>query len=155
MAAEIGNYVENEVMNDNQTGWPSAAVAIAILALIGAVTVAAIFRYQTLAEALQIWQAMAALIGIVTGAFVTYFFTRGTVETAQGQARIALQQAAQEARRADASQQALTKAAGLLPPQQFEGLLADPGFRVAMSLADDANGRDSTTTPSGGIVRGG
>jgi hypothetical protein len=83
MAAEIGNYVENDVMNGNQTEWPSAAVAIAILALIGAVTVAAIFRYQTLAEALQIWQAMAALIGIVTGAFVTYFFTRGSVETAQ------------------------------------------------------------------------
>lgn len=151
MAAEVGNYVENGVMNENQTGWPSAAVAIAILALIGAVTVAAIFRYQTLAEALQIWQAMAALIGIVTGAFVTYFFTRGAVETAQGQARVAMQQAAVEARRADASQQALTKAAGLLPPQQFEGLMHDPGFRVAMSLADDVNGRDSATSSSGGL----
>lgn len=124
-------------MNEQQTGWPSAAVAIAILALIGAVTIAAINKYDTWNEALQIWQAMTALIGIVTGAFVTYFFTRGAVESAQTQARNAMQIAAQQTRRADVAQQALTKAVGVLPPQQFEGLLVDPGFRVAMSLADD------------------
>jgi hypothetical protein len=133
-------------MSENQTGWPSAAVAIAILALIGAVTIAAINKYATWNEALQLWQAMTALIGIVTGAFVTYFFTRGAVETAQDQARGAMQ---------IASQQALTKAAGLLDPQQFEGLLLDPSFRAAMSLADDPHGRGSAAAPLTGSASGG
>jgi hypothetical protein len=127
-------------MSENQATWPSAAVAIAILALIGAVTVAAIFRYSSLDEALQIWQAMAALIGLVTGAFVTYFFTRGSIETAQEQARNAMRMATQEGRRADATQQALTRAVGLLPPDQFEGLRQEPEFRIAMSVADDLTG---------------
>jgi hypothetical protein len=98
---------------------------------------------------------MTALIGIVTGAFVTYFFTRGAVETAQDQARGAMQIASQQARRADATQQALTKAAGLLDPQQFEGLLLDPSFRAAMSLADDPNGRGSAAAPLTGSASGG
>jgi hypothetical protein len=142
-------------MNENQTGWPSAAVAIAILALIGAVTIAAIFRYPTLDEALQIWQAMAALIGLVTGAIVTYFFTRSAVETAQAQARNAVQMATLQERRAHATQQALTKAFRELPPQIRERLRSDPSFLVAMSLADDLNGHGSVMAPPTGSAEGG
>lgn len=142
-------------MSENQSTWPSAAVAIAILALIGAVTVAAIFRYSTLTEVLQIWQAMAALIGLVTGAFVTYFFTRGSVESAQEQARDAMRIANQEVRRADATQQALTRAVGLLPPDQFEGLRQEPEFRMAMSRADDLTGNVRGRASSAGGTAGG
>jgi hypothetical protein len=142
-------------MSENQTGWPSAAVAIAILALIGSVTIAAIFRYPTLDEALQIWGMMTALIGIVTGAFVTYFFTRGAVDNAREQARDALKMAAQQQRRADATQLALIKAVGMLLPQQFDELLLDPGFRVVMSLADDPNGHGSIAASRSGSAGGG
>ncbi len=106
--ANVAPDREDDVVTENQSGWPSAAVAIAILALIGTVTVAAIIRYP-LTEALQIWQAMAAIIGLVTGAFVTFFFTRGAVETAQMQARTAMQMAAEQERRADAAHQALMR----------------------------------------------
>jgi hypothetical protein len=135
-------------MNENQTGWPSAAVAIAILVLIGAVTIAAIQKY-TLGEAMQIWQAMTALIGLVTGAFVTYFFTRSSIETAQTQAHEAMQLAQQESRRADAAHAMLTKAAGLVPPPQFEALLMDPSFRVAMGRIDDTNGHAGAAAVAG------
>ena len=141
-------------MNENQTGWPSAAVAIAILTLIGAVTIAAIFRY-TLGEALQIWQSMSALIGLVTGAFVTYFFTRNSIEAAQTQARSAMELAHEESRRSDAAHMMLTKAAGLVPPPQFEALLMDPSFRVAMGRIDDMNGRGPAASPVAGEAGGG
>jgi hypothetical protein len=124
-------------MTDQRTGWPSAAVAIAILALVGAVTIAAIGRYS-LAEVLQIWQAMAAIIGLVSGAFVTYFFTRSAVETAEVQARNALLMASHQERRADATQQALTKAVGLVDAARLEQLMQDPVFRLATSLPDNA-----------------
>lgn len=128
---------EYDGMSNNQAGWPSAAVAIAILAMIGAVTIAAITSDYTLSETLQIWQAMTAIIGLVTGAFVTYFFTRSAVDTAQGQAHGAMQLAAQEARRADATQQALTKAVGLLQPEQWSALQEDPAFRLATPMNGD------------------
>ena len=102
-------------MPEKSNDWPAAAVAIAILILIGAVTVSAIRRYESLNEALQIWQASGTIIGMVTGAFVTFFFTRGAVEAAQSQARNTMQMAAQEERLADATHRALTKAVGLIP----------------------------------------
>lgn len=141
-------------MNETQAPWPSAVVAISILALIGAVTVTAIVRYPTLEEALQIWQAMAALIGLVTGAFVTYFFTRASVETAQTQARDARELATEEGHRAYTTRQALTQAVGLLPPDEFEKLLRDPAYRVAMSLAGDQTGNGRMRTSIQGSAPG-
>jgi len=83
---------------------------------------------------------MGTIIGLVTGAFVTFFFTRGAIDNAQLQARNAMELAALQDRRAGATQQALTKAAGLLPPEQWSALQDDPVFRVATSMSGDGNG---------------
>jgi hypothetical protein len=78
-------------LGQQDSGWGPgpAAVALGLLALIGAVTVSAIFHYDTVDDALKFWSALSGLIGVVTGAFVAYFFTRETVETAkQGTAAV-------------------------------------------------------------------
>jgi hypothetical protein len=126
-------------MAEKSNDWPAAAVAITILFLIGAVTVSAILRCDTLNEALQIWQAMGTIVGLVTGAFVTFFFTRGAVDNAQHQARNAMELAALQDRRADATQQALTKVAGLLPSEQWTSLQQDPVVRMATSMNGEGN----------------
>lgn len=65
--------------SNGPTMWPSAVVASVILILIGAITVTAIREYDTVEDALKIWAALSALIGVVTGAFVAYFFTKDQV----------------------------------------------------------------------------
>src|SRR3712207_8876806 len=74
-------------MPDEGGRWAAAVVALGILLLIGAMSVTAIIRYDTVEEALQIWSAVTGLLGVVTGAVVAYFFTRGTVETARQSAQ--------------------------------------------------------------------
>jgi hypothetical protein len=59
--------------------WPESAVAIALILLIAAVSVAGIARYHV-DEFLRIWAALTGLIGIITGAIVTYFFTRSSLD---------------------------------------------------------------------------
>lgn len=83
---------EGEIMGD-KIGWPSAFVGAVLLIMIGAIEVTAVIRYTTVDDALKIWTGMSAVIGVVTGAFVSYFFTRGTVQQAQQ----AVQQAQQSA----------------------------------------------------------
>lgn len=61
-------------------GWPSAVVAVALIALIGAVMVVAIWRYP-LAEALKVWGALGTILGVVVGVMTTYFFTHRTIAT--------------------------------------------------------------------------
>ena len=62
------------------TQWPAAAVALGLIGLTGAVTVVAIRKYQTVAEALQIWTALGAIVGVITGAIITYFFSAKALE---------------------------------------------------------------------------
>jgi hypothetical protein len=86
--------------NDPQPGrsdWSSALVALGILILVGAIAISAILHYNTVDDALKIWSGLTALVGVVTGAFVSYFFTRGTVQAAQQTVRAA-EQSAQVAR---------------------------------------------------------
>jgi hypothetical protein len=86
-----------------QSDWPSTLVAVAILLLIGAIAITAIIHYSTVDDALKIWTGLTALVGVVTGAFVSYFFTKGTTQAAQQTAQVAAQtvqvasQAAQQA----------------------------------------------------------
>ena len=127
-------------MPEKSSDWPAAAVAIAILLLAGAVTIAAINQFDTTAEVLQIWEPMNTLLALFTGAFVTFFFTRGAVQTAQFQARTATLMAAQQERRADATQQALTKAVAMLPPEDGTKVIEDASFRLATSLVTEAPG---------------
>lgn len=62
--------------------WPESAVAVALILLIAAVSVAGIARYEP-ADFLKIWAALTSLVGIITGAIVTYFFTRSTIDQAE------------------------------------------------------------------------
>jgi hypothetical protein len=76
-----------------QNDWPSALVALGILALVGAIAISAIVHYNTVDDALKIWSGLTALVGVITGAFVSYFFTRGTVQAAQQTAQVARESA--------------------------------------------------------------
>lgn len=66
--------------------WQSVIVAAGLLLLIGFITVTAIRRYQSVDEALKVVAAFSGIIGVITGAFTTYFFTREPLETAREQA---------------------------------------------------------------------
>lgn len=69
--------------------WPAAVVAVAIVAMITTITVVAIVKYDTVDDALKMWSGLSAVVGVVTGAFVAFFFTRGTVEQARQTAETA------------------------------------------------------------------
>jgi hypothetical protein len=58
-------------------------VALAVIIVIGGVAITAIIKYPTVDDALKFWSALSGLVGLVTGAFVTYFFSRNTVQQAQ------------------------------------------------------------------------
>jgi hypothetical protein len=62
--------------------WPESAVAVALVLLITAVSVTGIARYPV-EEFLKIWAALTGLVGIITGAIVTYFFTRASLDQAE------------------------------------------------------------------------
>jgi hypothetical protein len=98
--------------------WPSAFVAISLIALIGVIMVSAIKKYST-HEVLQIWAGLGVLLGIMTGSFGTYFFTDKAIKQQE-------QVAQENAKRADffasqlkasdealSNQVALTEEAGL------------------------------------------
>lgn len=55
--------------------WPAVVVALGILLLLGAVLVTATARW-TAADLKEVLTALAPVLGVITGAFVTYFFTR-------------------------------------------------------------------------------
>jgi len=127
-------------MPDEGGRWAAAVVALGILLLIGAMSVTAIIRYDTVEEALQIWSAVTGLLGVVTGAVVAYFFTRGTVETARQSAQslqevaataqeqqIALREAREEAgRRERENKDALAMCMSRLDPPLAQQLEQDP-----------------------------
>ena len=118
----------------------AVAVALGVLVLIGAMSVTAIIRYETPEEALEIWSALTGLLGVVTGAIVAYFFTRGQVETARESARnlkdLAATAQAQEAglmearedagRRVRKNKDALTVCMGRIDPALAQELEQDP-----------------------------
>ncbi|MEA2633422.1 MAG: hypothetical protein QOH92_189 [Chloroflexota bacterium] len=107
---------------DKQVAWPSAAVAIALLVVIGAVTVAAITKYPV-DDALKVWTALTAIVGVITGAFVSYFFTRGTVQQALEQTQKAHAQANSIRQAASLNETALRRIPGHLEPKQWQDLL--------------------------------
>lgn len=119
-------------MTDTAIEWPSAVVATVLLVVIGAITVAGIYKYDSTSEALEIWSSLTPLIGLITGAFVTYFFTRGAIQTAHTQAREAAQRAATLQERADRTEQAFVKVAGAVEPARWDELIkADPTIQSA------------------------
>lgn len=61
----------------------SVIVAVGLLAFIAVIIIAAIIRYKTADEALKIVATLSGVMGIVSGAFVSYFFTREPLQAAQ------------------------------------------------------------------------
>lgn len=116
---------------DTPVGWPSAIVACAVVVLIGAITVAAVITYDTPEEALKIWASMSAVVGLLTGAFVTSFFTRGALESAKDQELSAKREMIRQARVAEVTRSALLKAAGYVPEAKWSELMNDPAMRAA------------------------
>jgi len=53
----------------DQPGWPSAVVAIAIIALVGVM-----FWKATEGDFATIWAGVGTVVGVVTGAIPAYFF---------------------------------------------------------------------------------
>ena len=51
--------------------------------------VAAILHYQQPDDALKIISGLSGIVGVITGAFVSYFFTRGPTQTAESAAKTA------------------------------------------------------------------
>ena len=68
-------------MNETLDG--SVLVAISILTLIAGISITAIIRYPKVKDALKIISVLSSLMGVVTGAFVTYFFTKPQIVSAQ------------------------------------------------------------------------
>jgi hypothetical protein len=110
----------------NSVDLGSTLVAITLLVLLGVVLAIGAARYKE-ADLAKLLGALGPLLGIVTGSFVTYFFTRSavqtstqaaqsnsqTAETAQTQANTA------QARSADLHN-ALTDVLSALPETQTE-----------------------------------
>jgi len=107
---------------DKQVAWPSAVVATALLLVIGAVTVAAIAKYPV-DDALKVWTALTAIVGVITGAVVSYFFTRSTVQQALEQTQKAHAQANSIRQAASVNETALRRIPGHLEPKQWHELL--------------------------------
>jgi mannitol-specific phosphotransferase system IIBC component len=74
---------------DSQISGASAAVAISIVLLLGSVLVVSIIKYATVDDALKYSASLSAIVGVVTGALVSFFFTRGAAQTAQQAAETA------------------------------------------------------------------
>jgi hypothetical protein len=94
-------------------------------------------------DALKFWGALSGLVGIITGAFVTYFFTRGSVQHAQQQVEAqqqTVQQAQEQAHESQAeaatATKALSKVAGELDRDTWEGLKEDPTVARALEPPD-------------------
>jgi hypothetical protein len=59
--------------------WPSAFVAIAIIAFLTIVMCVALKRYN-MDAVLKLWAGLGSVAGILAGAFVSYFFTSQAIE---------------------------------------------------------------------------
>ncbi|HEY9286918.1 MAG TPA: hypothetical protein VIT43_02735 [Candidatus Dormibacteraeota bacterium] len=137
---------------NRQDVWPSAVVALALLFLVTAITIAAIARYSV-DDALKIWNGLTAIVGVITGAFVSYFFTRGTVQQAISQvskaqdeansARNDANSAQLDARRSKA---ALLRMAGGIEPRQFAELVSKDEV-VKAALGDQATDAMAGSAP--------
>jgi hypothetical protein len=109
----------------------SSIVAVGILATIAGITIAAILRYS-IDDALKIWGALSALVGVVTGSFVTYFFTRQVAQQANKRAEESAQAAQAASRQNALTSEALQQAEAT---RQRVQLKADDATHAAQTLA--------------------
>jgi hypothetical protein len=94
-------------------------------------TVTAILKYPSPDDALKIWAALSGVAGLITGAFVTYFFTQGIVQEAKAARNVVLEQA----EKAEARAEALAATVGKLGTQEWRDLVdRDPAVRRALGM---------------------
>lgn len=60
----------------------SVVVAVALIFLVGAIMVTAIFRYQSIEEVMRLWSGLGTLVGLIAGTMGTYFFTHQATQRA-------------------------------------------------------------------------
>lgn len=58
----------------------STVVALGLLVLVGAIMVAAIFRFRSMDDILKLWAGLGTLVGLIVGTMGTYFFTKDVAD---------------------------------------------------------------------------
>jgi len=107
-----------QTIENTTSQWPSAAVAITMIALIGFLMGLSVYK-GGMDGALKMWAALGTLVGILTGSMATYFFTRTTTSAALREASHATQLAVTASETAKtATQQVQEKDAKVQSQQQ-------------------------------------
>lgn len=126
---------------------PSAFVAIAIIALLGAPMTIAVWRRYKMDDILKLWAGLGTIAGLVGGWFGTYFFTHREIQRQESQTRMyyaALQ--ASEKEKAEAGEQLLKLA------QQIKPDVASPqGQQLLETFTGLAWGLTKEKVPAGKI----
>jgi hypothetical protein len=132
MQGEIVGRLTAMANSNRSVEWPSALVGTALILVLGGIMVTGVAHYQSVDDALKLFGGLSALVGVVTGAFVSYFFTRGTIQQANQVAAQHAERADAEAGKANAAQSALTLAVAHLTPADFKKIQMEPAVRTAL-----------------------
>ena len=124
-----------DALGNRSVEWPSAVVGTALILMLGGVIVAGVLRYPNVDDALKLFGGFSAIVGVITGAFVSYFFTRGTVQQANQAAAEHAERADTEAKNAAVARKALTMTVGKLAPKDYAEIEKEPAFREALNAA--------------------
>jgi len=115
--------------------WPSAAVAIAIIAFLTVVMCVALKRYS-MDAVLKLWAGLGSVAGILAGAFVSYFFTHeateAKVQAAQAQSAATKTELRLAQTRLNAFKEASDAVKSKLSPQDakwFDEMIYTPAVR--------------------------
>ncbi len=124
--------------------WPAVVVATGILVLLGGVLITATARW-TAADLKDLIGTLSPVLGVVTGAFVTYFFTRQAAASATGAARDA---ADNVAKAAETTRDQLTSRTEELQSQIQRTQALHNALSVALGMADETTGRKMREDPA-------
>jgi ABC-type nickel/cobalt efflux system permease component RcnA len=132
-------------MSQSRAGndWTAVVVAVAILILLGAVLVTATARW-TAADVRGLVETLAPVLGVVTGAFVTYFFTRQANVAATNAAQTANDVAAREVESSHAARQSSEQK---LTDQQQRARELHNALSTALSMVSPADAADMRRDP--------
>ncbi|WP_436534615.1 hypothetical protein [Actinoplanes sp. HUAS TT8] len=108
-----------------------------ILVLLGGVLITATARW-TAAELKELIGTLSPVLGVVTGAFVTYFFTRQAAASASGAARDA----------AEVTQNQLSSRTDELQSQLQRTQALHNALSVALGMADEPTSRKMREDPA-------
>jgi hypothetical protein len=88
------------VFAESSIEWTSTIVAVALILFLAIIMVIALTRY-TIDEVLKLWAGLGTIVGILTGTFGTYFFTRQSAEAKVQAAQAKVEKAQVETRLAE------------------------------------------------------